>query len=236
MKIINLNKVVNSKSFLGRFIRKSLKSSQKSISILNDISMEINKGSINMIIGPNGAGKSTLGRIISHIDSNYSGTIIDEFKTRSYLPQFIEINPLLPIDAISFIDFLIKKKRVEIEVINKIQELIKDIDLKSEVASLSGGLFKRILLYSVFMEDSEIIVLDEPNQNLDLVSEKILYEIILFLKEKLNVSFIIISHDLHSVMKYADQIICINKNICCIGKPSDVIINDSFLSLYSHLH
>lgn len=256
MKIDNLFKVKPYQqnhllNYTQNFIFNILKLKNNSLNqdieyILSDISFAINLGSINMIIGPNGAGKSSLSKIIANLDQDYIGTIKSSFKNLGYLPQNCAINDSLPIDCQHLLNILKYKKKQKYisdfqkihynqETIEKINNLTKDIQNK-QINLLSGGSFKRLLLQSVLMNDYDFIILDEPNQNLDLESEEMLYDIILHLKTQYNITFIIISHDLYNVMKYADKVICINKHICCTGKPSEIIKNSKFLAIYKHMH
>ncbi|MFO1130290.1 MAG: ATP-binding cassette domain-containing protein [Rickettsiales bacterium] len=209
--------------------------------ILRDISFQIEQGSINMIIGPNGAGKSSLAKIIANLDKNYQGRILHNFKNIGYLPQNILVNHTLPIDKNTLQNIIKSCKYNNLDIkysnftLDKINNLIKHI-VNKQIHLLSGGSFKRILLHSIFMNNYDFIILDEPNQNLDLESEEILYDIILHLKKEYNITFIIISHDLYTVMKYADKVICLNNHICCKGIPNDIIKDAKFVALYAHAH
>ncbi len=228
MKLINI-----SKSSTSRFIFKKI---QKDY-LISNISFNIEIGSINVIIGPNGAGKTTLSKIIANLDKDYSGKINSDFKSIGYLPQFIQPNENLPMDVNSLINLVNSKTGLTEN--NAKLEIVKSLipDLKNiQILHLSGGNFKKLLLFLILVQGYDLIVLDEPDQNLDLKSESKLYEIIIQLTKQFGVSFVIVSHAVHTVMKYADKVIYLDKRICCEGKPSEVSANSEFLAFYSHLH
>ena len=202
--------------------------------VLRDISLEISPGTINTIIGPNGAGKSTLARIIAGIDKNYVGAVHSSFKKIAYLPQFTQLNHSLTINPDSLIALMTKSLR-DSSAISRLKNLILGVE-NIDISRLSGGNLKKLLIYCTMMNDHDLIILDEPNQNLDIGSERLLYEIILMLKEHYGTTFLLISHDMHAVMQYSNQVICINKHICCHGKPEEIKRNDDFLMMYSHIH
>lgn len=96
-------------------------------------------------------------------------------------------------------------------------------------------MLRRLLIACSLARKSDLIILDEPTQNLDVVSEARFYELILLIKSKIGSTFVIVSHDLHSVMKYTNQVICIHNHLCCSGIPSEVISSDLF-GFYEHKH
>ncbi|MDR0329792.1 MAG: metal ABC transporter ATP-binding protein, partial [Rickettsia sp.] len=81
----------------------------------------------------------------------------------------------------------------------------------------------------------DLIILDEPTQSLDVTSQQEFYRIINQIKKRLNITIFMVSHDLFTVMKNSDQVICLNGHICCSGKPNDLAQNQDFLNTLSSI-
>jgi len=154
--------------------------------ILNDISINIQKGDFWLIFGPNGAGKTTLFKILSGLIHNYSGKVfindrnIKKFKRKeiarsiAYLPQFEEftlpltVNEILKAGRYPYSSLLKGYSKKDKKIINNVLKTF-DIDqfINRNIHSLSGGERKKVMLASAFIQDVDIILLDEPFTFLD---------------------------------------------------------------------
>lgn len=89
-------------------------------------------------------------------------------------------------------------------------------------ADLSGGQQQRVLIARALCATKEIIVLDEPTNGLDPSIAKQIYELLDNLKEKINLTILMVSHDIERALNYADNVIQIkNGEVAFTGKPSD---------------
>ncbi len=172
--------------------------------ILDKVDFSLYFGEKVALIGPNGSGKSTLSKIILGEEKQDSGTIevFKEFKI-SYLPQ--EFNKDILVER-----YLEMEKRVSDER-RKIFELFDDFGfseeiLRSKISSLSGGEKTKIFLIKVTLENSDIIILDEPTNNLDSDGLDYLEKIINNSKS----SFLIISHDRNFLDNTVSKIISLD--------------------------
>jgi zinc transport system ATP-binding protein len=104
--------------------------------------------------------------------------------------------------------------------------------LNSEVNTLSGGEFQRVLLSRAIAKKPELLVLDEPVQGVDSTGEQAMYNLIETIAKSLNCGILLISHDLHFVMSATTHVICLNGHICCSGTPRAVSTSSEFRSLY----
>lgn len=92
------------------------------------------------------------------------------------------------------------------------------------------------------MNKPDLVIFDEPTQFLDLTSQQTFYCLLRQIKKKTDLTVFIISHDLFTVMKNSDQVICLNGHVCCSGKPSDIDNNINFktaiseIGVYIHHH
>jgi len=90
------------------------------------------------------------------------------------------------------------------------------------------------------------LVLDEPVQGIDLQSQSQIYHLIHEQQQKRKCAVLMISHDLHLVMKHTDQVICLNQHVCCSGTVQSLRNHPSFIAqfgqalpehaLYQHQH
>ena len=99
---------------------------------------------------------------------------------------------------------------------------------------LSGGETQRVLLVRALLDKPELLILDEPMQGLDPESESWLYQFLDQLPEFLQCAMLVVSHDLHWVMKGSRRVICLNKHICCQGVPSQIAIAPEFVQLFGY--
>ena len=118
---------------------------------------------------------------------------------------------------------------------------------KEQMASLSGGEFQRVLLAYALLGKPQLLILDEPTQSLDQPAVAAFYRLIEEVRNEMGCAILMVSHDLHVVMRRSDRVICLNGHICCEGTPSDVSLapeyqalfgteNEGALALYHHQH
>ena len=114
------------------------------------------------------------------------------------------------------------------------EQLSIDPLLTQQVTALSGGETQRVLLARSLLGKPDLLILDEPMQGLDPESERWLYAFIDDLPEFLRCAMVVVSHDLHWVMRGARKVICLNKHICCSGQPSEIELTPEFTKLFGH--
>ncbi|MBN8828172.1 MAG: metal ABC transporter ATP-binding protein [Sphingobacteriia bacterium] len=223
----------------------SLKIKQRKI--LENISFTVKNKEIVTIIGPNGSGKTSLVKIIVGIIDDFSGKINKLPNLNiGYLPQKFVVKDIMPITVRKFINaFINDLTNSEVEEIIKITN-IKSL-LNTQVSNLSGGELQKVLLARALVTKPNLLVLDEPAQAIDIPGQIELYNLLGEIREKFGISILLVSHDLHIVMKATDKVICINNHICCSGKPEDVSKSKEYLkfigdaditalSIYEHHH
>ncbi len=212
--------------------------------ILEDINFKLFQSQIITLIGQNGSGKTSVARIIAGLDSNYSGRVISKFKLKiNYLPQKINLRFHFPMKVIKLIKLISQNEKIDLSQIDYLEEFVDFDQLQNlDISELSGGELQKIFLIATLLRDADLIVLDEPIQYLDLKSQQLLYKILKNYILKNKSAIFMISHDLFSVMKNSDQVICLNQHICCSGKPSDLNIRSDFtnavseIGIYIHNH
>jgi len=212
--------------------------------ILDNISFSINSGEILGMLGPNGVGKSTLFNLIIGLLKPDFGSIIvngenvldypisertKKFKI-GYVPQyggyFHDLTLLDNLKAVS--EVLIDNKNHRN---SKIDYLISRFELDSvlniQAKFLSGGQKKKLVIAMALMGDPKVLLLDECFAALDVMTIKMLQELIVSLQSEKNICICICDHQARDLLSCVDvAIVMSNCKIVAKGTPS-MLINDS---------
>ncbi|MDC1280292.1 ATP-binding cassette domain-containing protein [Pelagibacteraceae bacterium] len=211
--------------------------------ILNNISFSINQGQILGLLGPNGVGKSTIFNLITGlIKPDYGIISIDSTKVNDcpiylrtekfkigYVPQhggyFHDLTLMENLIAIG--EILIPDIKIRNE---KINSLIAKFELDSlrniKSSYLSGGQKKKLVIALSLLSSPKILLLDEPFAALDVLTIKMLQEIIVNLQNRNNISIILCDHQARDLLNCVDNaIILSNTQIIAQGTPSQLITN-----------
>lgn len=213
--------------------------------ILNDVSLEVKEGDFISIVGPNGAGKTTLLKVLTGVLPPDSGFCKRRAGMKAgYMPQSIDRNGLMPVTAERFIR-LCRGGAGEFGTVCG-ETGIGGI-LSRHFDDLSGGEIQRVLLARALMSAPDLLVLDEPAQNLDVSGQLAFYKLIEKIHNERKVSVVMVSHDLHMVVSCTKKVVCLYNHICCAGEPRAVAKDPEFvstfgedmarlMSVYSHTH
>ena len=200
--------------------------------ILDDVSFTLNPGEFITLIGPNGAGKSSLIKVLLGLIKQDSGKVKRSKSIRlGYTPQLFTPNPFIPI---SVVDFLTLNQKVEKLFLQKTAETTGVATLlNSALKELSGGELQKVLLTRALMNKPNVLILDEPAQNLDVDGQMQLYQLIQDIHQSQNCAILMVSHDLHRVMKESSQVLCLYHHICCKGHPEAILKDEQFNDLFA---
>ena len=107
-----------------------------------------------------------------------------------------------------------------------------------QISQLSGGQLQRVLLTAGSITSPDLSILHEPTQGLDIENQYSFYSMLNEIKKISTTSILLISHDLHNVLKKSDQILCLNKHLCCStsGTIHDMDLYKKYLKIYEHHH
>ena len=199
--------------------------------ILKNISLSIKPGEIVSIIGPNGSGKSTLFKALIGAVPLASGDLKKApGLTIGYVPQRLHIDETFPMTVSRFMN-LPSSNTTE-----SIQAALDNAGVpgvgKQQLMDLSGGQFQRVLLARALIGNPDLLLLDEATQGLDHRGSADFNRQIAHVRKTLGCSIMMISHELHVVMRQTDRVICLNGHICCQGKPETVGESPEYQTLF----
>ena len=218
--------------------------------ILDNINFKINEGQIFGMLGPNGVGKSTIFNLITGLIKPDSGKIkinnsnvVDfpiylrtkKFKV-GYVPQyggfFSDLTLYQNLKAIA--EIVINNKNIEE---NKINELITKFELDNlkniKAKFLSGGQKKKLVIALSLLSDPSVLLLDECFAALDVLTIKMLQEIIVNLQNEKKITICICDHQARDLLACVDvAMILSNCKIIAAGSPSDLVNNIDAKSAY----
>lgn len=215
-----------------------------SIPALDNVSVTIAKNDFVWIVGPNGGGKTTLLKLIIGLLKPKKGRVAvfgqNPTVVRSrlgYMPQFAELDPKFPISAldIALMGRLGNGYRFgpfradDRESAEKALTQVGLFELRHrQFSSLSGGEQRRLLIARALACEPEILLLDEPTANLDLVVEKELFLLLQKLNERLTI--ILVSHEPTFVLDFVKRVICVNRHIS--EHPTSAVKSEFMGDLY----
>lgn len=199
--------------------------------VLEGAQLQVQRGEIVTLIGPNGAGKTTLVRAVLGLLKPDSGTVWRKPKLRvGYMPQKLHVDATLPLSVLRFLRLVPGVDRAA--ALRALSEVGAEQVIDSPLQSVSGGEMQRVLLARALLREPELLVLDEPVQGVDVAGQAELYRLIGRLRERYGCGVLMVSHDLHLVMSATDQVVCLNRHVCCSGHPEQVSTDPAFIELF----
>nr|MBP8185472.1 ATP-binding cassette domain-containing protein [Pseudomonas sp.] len=147
-----------------------------------------------------------------------------------YMPQKLQVDASLPLSVLRFLRLLPGVDRGR--ALAALEEVGAAQVLDSPLQSISGGELQRVLLARALLRAPQLLVLDEPVQGVDVAGQAELYSLITRLRDRYGCGVLMVSHDLHLVMSTTDQVICLNRHVCCSGHPEQVSNDPAFVEMF----
>ena len=198
---------------------------------VNNVDLDVRHAQVHALIGPNGAGKTTLVRAVLGLLKPDRGQVWRKPKLRvGYMPQKLHVDPTLPLSVLRFLRLVPGVDRAR--ALAALGEVGAEHVIDSPLQKISGGEMQRVLLARALLREPELLVLDEPVQGVDVAGQAELYRLIGVLRDRYGCGVLMVSHDLHLVMSATDQVVCLNRHVCCSGHPEQVSSDPAFVELF----
>ncbi len=201
------------------------------VEILDHVDLEIRTGAIVTLIGPNGSGKTTLVRVVLGLVQPNQGTVRRTAGIRiGYVPQHFHVDETLPISVRRFLSLAAPGASAGID--RTLAEVGAERTAELPLHRISGGELRRVLLARALLRQPELLVLDEPSAGMDITGQTELYAMVGALRDDRGCGVLLVSHDLHLVMAATDHVVCLNRHVCCSGRPDAVSAHPEYLGLF----
>lgn len=184
--------------------------------ILDDISIELNKGELVCLLGISGGGKTTLFNIISGLLSPDSGQVLldgkDVTNQPGHISYMLQKDLLLPYRTIEDNAALplllkgVKKKSARAQVSPLFEQFGLEGTQKKYPSQLSGGMRQRAALLRTYMFSKDVALLDEPFSALDTLTKSSMHKWYLNVMDKIQLSTLFITHDIDEAILISDRI------------------------------
>ncbi len=225
---------------------KNLHFSYGDVEILKGLDLEMDKGILS-ILGPNGAGKSTLMKCLAGIHKPSEGTATfndhnllmrDEGLKIAYMSQE---NPHVSSITVLEVMLLGRLEKLGIKVskedLDAAYGAMKELDLQDlalkHMNELSGGQCQMVMIAQCMVSDPDLIILDEPMNNLDLRRELEMFDIMKRITVERDITTVMVLHDINFASRFSDKIAVLKDGIVhSAGVPSDVITQDMIRDVY----
>ena len=193
---------------------KGITKSFGALQVLKGIDLEINKGEVVSIVGPSGAGKTTLLQILGTLDSPDSGILLingtdvqqlserrlSAFRNKNigFVFQFHQLLPEFTALENVMIPALIAQEKTSVAE-KRAKEILDFLKLSDRMthkpAELSGGEKQRVAVARALINHPAVILADEPSGSLDSRHKEELHALFFELRDKMNQTFVIVTHD-----------------------------------------
>ena len=199
--------------------------------ILDAVDIDVRADEIVTLIGPNGAGKTTLIRLLLGLETPTGGTIVRRPGLRiGYMPQRFAPSQHLPITARRFLATARQARGEDLDA--RLAEVGAEAAATTQLNDLSGGELQRVLLARALIGSPDLLVLDEPVRSVDVTGQTELFDLIADIRRRRRCGMLVVSHELHIVMAATDRVVCLNKHVCCAGRPESVSADPSFIAMF----
>lgn len=189
------------------------------LKVLSDVSLEINQGEITSILGPSGSGKTTFLRCVAGLNTNFNGKItVDNKEQRHYLEdaRIAVVNqgyssfPWLNVKE----NILVANKRNSSNNID-VNQILEAIGLNGfedyYPSQLSGGMQQRVAIGRAIIQDTDILVFDEPFGALDYQTRLQLQLLIKRIKNDFGKTIVFVTHDIEEAIFISDKVVVLSK-------------------------
>ena len=220
--------------------------------VVHNFSFHIGEGEMVSIIGPNGSGKSTILKAVSRLLKQKSGVIYLEKEDMSAMnikkiakkmsalsqhnrsPEDIKVKELIYYGRLPHKKWHERRNEEDEEIIQWAMDQTSLNGYEDKlVMALSGGERQRVWIAMALAQQPRILLLDEPTTYLDICHQLEVMELVKKLNRELNLTVIMVLHDLGQAAKYSHRVVVLKKgNLIAEGNPYDVLTEELIKEVY----
>ncbi|MBU4293703.1 MAG: ABC transporter ATP-binding protein [Actinobacteria bacterium] len=221
--------------------------------VLDNINFDVASGCFLSILGPNGSGKSTLINLISKVLKNYKGEIIvkdrslqnlnskEIAKLVAVVPQYSNagfnflVGELVLMGRFPYVSRFGREKKQDFDIVEAVMEKTKTLPLyKRRFNELSGGEKQRVIIAQALVQDTPIILLDEPTSHLDINFQIEIMDLFYKLNTDEGKTIIGIFHDINLAANYSKKAILLkNGMVFGYGEINDTITKENIKKVFN---
>ena len=226
---------------------RNLKKSFGSNLVWEDVSFDIDDGETVAIIGRSGCGKSVLVKHLNALIYPDSGEVIIDGENVFEL-EYVALRKMRQrfgvlfqgsalFDSLNTFENIAFPLRYftdfsEGEIRNKVEEALSLVNLEGtgekSPAELSGGMQRRVALARATILEPDFLIYDEPTSGLDPQTSSEINKLIISMAENLNITSIVVTHDIHSVLEIAEKVVFLeNQGLCWYGTVDEMRRSDN---------
>jgi zinc/manganese transport system ATP-binding protein len=215
------------------------------------VNLDIERGSFVAVLGPNGIGKSTLLKVVLGLQPLSAGTVEVlgapagvRRRRIGYVPQRKSFDPSLRIRGLEVVRLGLEGHRWGIplpgartrQAKGAVSDAVRTVGASAfasrPVGELSGGEQQRLVIAQALVRDPELLLLDEPLDNLDLANQGSIAALVQTICRSRGVSVVMVAHDVNPILPYLDQVVYLAGGRAVTGAPGEVITTQTLSALY----
>jgi ABC-type Mn2+/Zn2+ transport system ATPase subunit len=210
--------------------------------VITDLDLTLRRGDNLAIVGPNGSGKTTLLKAMLGILRPLKGQVHRSPDLRfGYVPQRQFVDEAYPFTSLeialmgrySLMGVFARPRRKDREVVYEALEHVGIADLaQRSYRELSGGQKQRVLIARALAGKPEVLVLDEPTNDMDLASEHAIMELVTHLRIQNGLTVVMVSHLLNVVANYAESLVILDEGKRIAGPLAEVLTSENLGRVY----
>ena len=227
------------------------KSKNQTVTIANDLNLNLTEGKLTTLIGGNGIGKSTLLKTLTGIQKPLQGNVyLNEKDIKNYStldlaqnlsvvlteklpPSNLTVYEIVALGRQPYTNWIGKLSSIDVlKIENAIQLTGIEDFINKKHYQISDGQLQKVLIARALAQDTPIIILDEPTTHLDLLHKISVFKLLKKLCEETEKSILFSTHDIDLAIQLSDDMIIMMNENCIQDTPCKLIENNTFNNLF----